>query len=436
MTNMTLSDGTTITLSEDQQAARAAILTALFDHNEREAVLSGPAGSGKTTLMRALLADCRERGCAVILLAPTGKAARRLAEVTGEDTSTIHRPLYGQVAAKLKATKAEQAAYDKAVQAAREGGKPVADFRAWLRDKRAAERRDIDEELLFSEPQQVGHAGTVIVIDEASMVGSRLAGDLRRHVPKGATLLWVGDREQLPPVRDTWGCRFDQPTGLLEQVHRQAQDSPIIQMATAIRQGRDFHRLDFDDPVYRDHATVAQIARWLAKQHEAGTDHVVLTFTNRKRNLVNDAVRSCLGVSHEPLTVGERVLVTSNHHPTGLCNGEVRIVSALRVRETVFGSKVHELCLVGVQRGGKPRWLPYCPKSLQAGQKPAARQALAIDYGYCLSIHKSQGSQWHTVGVIHDGPCWGMLKREPDTYRRLIYTAVTRAAERLLIFDQ
>lgn len=83
-------------LSPDQQQARNDILAAVHS-GEREIVLSGPAGSGKTTLMRQVLADLRELRRETALLAPTGKAAARLRDTTGAQTSTIHRALYKTV---------------------------------------------------------------------------------------------------------------------------------------------------------------------------------------------------------------------------------------------------------------------------------------------------------------------------------------------------
>ena len=428
-----LADGSKIILSDDQQQARCDVLTALIDNGQPEAVLSGPAGSGKTTLMRALIQDLRDAGRLVKLLAPTGKAARRLHEVTGEATSTIHRPLYESVSSKLKATKKERGAYKLLAES-----KPdtLPSFEDWLRALRAETNKAVEEDLLFSDPRQVGDAGTVLVVDESSMVGLRLASDLRSQL-SGAQVLWVGDREQLPPVNDRWGCEWGNPTALLTQIHRQAADSPIIGLATAIRSGQDWHRINPEPPVYRDACSPQRVAEWLAQQHSKNADAVCLTFTNAKRHKINALTRAVLGVSGEVLTVGERVLVTTNNYHVGLFNGEVVRVAGIRERESVYGHAVHELQVEGVNTlGGQPLWIGYDPEALAAGQRPKGRGLLSIDYGYCLSIHKSQGSQWHTVGLIHDGACWGLANRNADDYRRLIYTAVTRAAERLLVFNQ
>jgi len=449
MTTMTLTDGTTVTLSPDQQQAREAVLDALLTTRLPEATLAGAAGSGKTTLMRALIADLRAAGKHVVLLAPTGKAARRLSEVCGENASTIHKPLYAEVSSRIRATAKEKAAYEVLRKASAEawaafragdgsGDHPpiLTAFGDWVRDQRAAKRQDVEEDLTFSDPRAMGTNNTVLVVDEASMVGMRLANDLRGQL-HGAQVLWVGDREQLPPVKDQWGCDWSRPVGLLTQVHRQAQGSPIIKLATAIRTGADWNRIDPVKPVYRDQCPPDRVAQWLAEQHTEDADSVCLTYTNKKRNLINDLTRAKLGYSQETLCVGERVLVTSNHYNTGLCNGEVKIVTDMRLRKGLLDVDVYELRLRGVTNdAGVERWIPYEPKALAAGQRPRARGCLSIDYGYCLSIHKSQGSQWHTVGIIHDGACWWLNRERPDEYRRLIYTAVTRASDRLLVFDQ
>ena len=92
--------------------------------------------------------------------------------------------------------------------------------------------------LVFDGKQAPCPPGGLVICDEASMVDERLHRDLLDHLPPGAQLLYVGDREQLPPVEGTWGPDFTTPTAVLETIHRQAEQSPILSLATAIREGR------------------------------------------------------------------------------------------------------------------------------------------------------------------------------------------------------
>lgn len=400
-------------LSPDQQAARVAVLDAL-QSGARELVLSGPAGSGKTTLMRTLLADLDGAGRQVVLLAPTGKAAARLRDLTGRDTSTIHRPLY----------------------------------------KRVIERPDGGVE--FEGAKAVAGGRAVVVCDEASMIGSRLYGDLLTRLPASVQLLCVGDREQLPPVNDTWGAAFESPTALLTAVHRQAEGSPIIRLATAIRQGAPWSQIQPDGVAYsREAATIDQVAGWAALQRALGVDCTLLTFSNRTRQALNLATRAARGFT-DPLHRGDVIVCTRNSHDLGLFNGETRTIADFGY--TVLDRVVvdndswdvdlepwRDVAAVDWLEGGSA-WL--LDDTLDGGPAPSLwreiqdhaerdqrKRLIMAEYGECLTVHKSQGSQWDTVALVHDRALDGLAGKEPDTYRRLMYTAVTRAAKSLVIFE-
>lgn len=423
-------------LSDDQQVARDAVLAAL--RAGREAItLSGPAGSGKTTLMRTLIDDLEDAGRRVMLLAPTGKAAARLRDLTGRETTTIHRPLY----------------------------------------KRIVVRADGSPE--FHDPRSIADGRVVVVVDEASMVGTRLYRDLVRGLPTGAQLLCVGDREQLPPVQDTWGADFAAPTALLTQVHRQAEGSPIIRLATAIRTGQDWRdvpatdRVDAQGGYSRAHGTVDSAASWLAFQRAKGVDATLLTFANNTRRAVNDAVRRARGLDHEAIAPGDVLVCTRNHYGVGLMNGETRTVarvdwrpldtvdfddwgdpiayhkwvdaSAVRWRTTDVAVDPAE---VDPDDADTVRPVYVVPEFLGTGWSVDAwdhlqnkgdpdirNRVMQAEWGECLTVHKSQGSQWQAVGVVHDRSLAGMATRDPDTYRRIMYTAATRAARKLVIFE-
>jgi tRNA A37 threonylcarbamoyladenosine biosynthesis protein TsaE len=340
-----------VQLSADQEAARVAVLGALRA-GAREVVLSGPAGSGKTTLTRQLIQDVgRELRAQVKLMAPTGKAALRLSELSGRKARTIHSVLY--------------------------------------------QRCDEDKEgdLHFADPKAIADNGTIVICDEASMVGQDLHRDVLATLPPRSTVIWVGDREQLPPVNDTWGPDFDNPTACLTQVHRQAADSQIIQVATAIRQGLDWRAVGVSplpegaSGSYR-HASgnVGKAAAWLADRRAKGMDATILTYANRVRVACNRAVREARGLSGL-VQPGDVLVCTKNAYHADICNGEVRQVARV-VGENVYWTG-----------GTSGVWVK--PETFGAGgdraawdvatldMDPGERDAIVrMEFGECLTIHK------------------------------------------------
>lgn len=389
-----------IELSPDQQHAFDDIFAAL-KAGERELVLAGVAGSGKTTLMRSIIERCRDEGRQVILMAPTGKAAARLFEVTGHPTRTVHSLLYAQV----------------------------------FEDEKG--------DLAFAKPRAIAQEGSnaLVICDEASMLGSRIYSEILEWLPDGVSLLCVGDREQLQPVRDTWGPDFDNPTALLTQIHRQAAGSPIIQLATAIREGRHWRSIIPDGKYYqRSLAGARQAATWLSKIREAKASGTLLTYTNRIRKYTNEEVRLQLG-RKEALCVGDTLLCRKNCHWAGIMNGEtvdVRGFDPVMCHEPEDGPS--KLVRLDVARNIRP----YTAPSLLCGADSSEWDEIDADttvdndhvmraeYGECLTCHSAQGSQWKNVGVIIDYAFENI--RNPAEFRRMLYTAVTRAEKKLVIF--
>jgi len=196
-----------IQLSPDQTTAVASLLTRL--QQAREAVLVGPAGTGKTTTLEAFLiewsnAENRAKGMRAepVCVCPTWKAALRFTQITGHHAQSIHSLIYG-------------APEEKHVP----GGR---------------------KELVFTDLKESGDIRhQLIVVDESSMVGEKLYRDLTDWAQKHKCLiLFVGDREQLEPVNSVWGVDFDHPTAALTQVHRQQDGSNLLEFVTLIRESK------------------------------------------------------------------------------------------------------------------------------------------------------------------------------------------------------
>lgn len=385
-----------ITLSADQKIALAVIQDALAA-GDRELILIGPAGSGKTTLMRAVI-DWAEKTRVVALMAPTGKAASRLRDLTGRPASTIHRLLY-----------------EKAL-------------------------NDAEGNLVFMDVRAVAPEGSLVIVDESSMLGKALYVDFMSKMSAGVQVLFVGDTEQLPPVKDDAGPRLDRPTTLLTQVHRQALESPIIRMATAVRLGQRWTaaaKLELDNPDIDLDCEDAAVD-WLIERRKAGIDATLLCFSNAVRTELNKAIRTKLKRT-EPLEVGDTFICLRNNTTVGLMNGDTRTVAAiddlgdmLRVYWTSPDNGSAIVVPSHMEAGSQlADWRWILEDMPNAGYR---KEAIPIDYGECITVHKSQGSQWAEVGIVHCGSLSWFSKKEPEQYRKLMYTAITRAAKRLAIF--
>jgi ATP-dependent exoDNAse (exonuclease V) alpha subunit len=331
--------------------------------------LFGFAGTGKTTLATHLADTCDG---VVKFAAFTGKAASVMASKGCVGAQTIHSLIY----------------------------RPVDDGSG-------------DVEFVLDEASELAHAD-LLVVDEVSMVGEDLARDLLSF---GVPVLVLGDPAQLPPVSGAGYFTEAEPDVMLTEIHRQARESPILRAATAVREGRRLEAgRDGDLDVVR-RATV---------EDELAADQV-LVGRNRSRHYLNRKMREALGLPEGVPVDGDRVVCLKNKRDRGLLNGTTWVAEEV---EHSPGSPLIKM-KVTPEGGGYPVDVLVREEFFRGREaevdKNALRRSDQFAFGYALTVHKAQGSQWNDVLLVDESAAFG------DDARRWLYTGITRAAKKLKV---
>jgi exodeoxyribonuclease-5 len=376
-------------LSPQQAQAYDAVGAWLKDPGQQVFYLAGYAGTGKTTIAKGLAGQLDGDSA---FMAFTGKAASVLTK-KGCPASTIHSSIYKlqrpdevrlrEIKEELK--KGPNEALSKEFQ---EKSRPK-----FVLNKEESFVKDLD----------------LVIVDEVSMVDEALALDLLSF---GKKILVLGDPGQLPPVGGEGYFTKGKPDFLLTEIHRQAAGSPIITMATQVRQGQRLAYGKRGD---------SEVIRKYKADYMAPWDQIIVG-RNLTRQQVNEKLR--LGSPAVP-EKGEKLICLRNNAELGLLNGTQWIVADVADR-----GRFLELSLVDTDRQDiEP--LPISAHPLDANLRdmmPYERRAFnEFDYGYGITCHKSQGSQWNNVLVVNEGYCF----REDAA--KWLYTAITRAAETVTI---
>jgi len=375
-------DRLAITLSKQQEAVLEGILA------HKVSVITGGPGTGKTTLIRAVTAVMKGLRRRVLLTAPTGRAARRLSEVTGGQAATLHKAL----------------------------GYNLAD---------GCFERTADDPL----------KADVVVVDEASMVDVLLMASLIRAIPVTATLILVGDVFQLPPVgpgnalADLIGSKTI-PTFELTEIFRQDRQSPIVVNAHRIRQGQppvmdppddadlpsEFYFLEQSDPE-KVVQTVVNLCRQEIPHHfrlDPIREIQVLTPMHRGavgtlnlNRMLQEALNpdaAQVAVTGSRFKEGDKVMHLRNNYRKEVFNGDIGIVCGIdpeneRIEVDFDGRRV-----------------PYNFMEIDE-----------LSLAYAISVHKSQGSEYPAVVIPLLTQHYIMLQRN------LLYTAITRGRQLVVI---
>ncbi|HSI89753.1 MAG TPA: AAA family ATPase [Adhaeribacter sp.] len=427
------------------------------DEEKDVLMLKGFAGTGKTTVVGALVKILNRFGYKYVLLAPTGRAAKVMSQYSGRQASTIHKKIYRQTA------------------------NPYSEGLSFTR-----------------QPNKL--TDTVFIVDEASMLSDEnvfgengLLRDLMSYVfeKKNNKLLLVGDTAQLPPVgqalspsldagylRTNFRCNVHEIE--LKQVMRQAEASGILMNATNLRDqlGQEKPSLKLQTRSYRDifAMTGEKLEDGLRYAYDKfGIDNTtVICRSNKNANMYNQHIRRQIFFSEDEIGAGDHLMIVKNNYfwlPKDseigfMANGDfVEITKMIRFEE-MYGFRFADVRLRFIDNPNEEEIevkimldtlyteAPALPaeqnKALYAevlkdysdlGTKKERSQqmkknpylnALQVKFAYALTCHKAQGGQWQAVFVDH-----GYLKDEmitPD-FTRWLYTAVTRSSEELYLVN-
>lgn len=423
-------------------------------------LLKGYAGTGKTSLIGALVKtlDQLEQKC--VLLAPTGRAAKVFSHYAGHAAYTIHKKIYRQ--------------------------------------------RSFSNELDNFSLNDNLHQHTLFIVDEASMIANdglsgaafgtgRLLDDLVQYVysGQGCRLMLIGDTAQLPPVGEEEssalsaealkGYGLEVHEGMLTEVVRQLQDSGILWNATELRHyiaEEDFFTLPSikvegfpDIKVIPGNELIETLTD--TYDHVGIDDSIVVCRSNKRANIYNNGIRNMILYREEELEAGDLLMVAkNNYYWTEGCNeidfianGDIAVVRRVRREREMYGFRFADVLLrfpdyndmeleVKLLLDTLHTETPALPKDLndklfysvledysditvkrERMKKMKADpfyNALQVKYAYAVTCHKAQGGQWKHVFLDQGYMTEDMLS--PD-YFRWLYTAFTRATETLYLVN-
>lgn len=443
-----------------QDLALQLLARFILNDNKREVfLLKGYAGTGKTTIVGTLVKNLWKAKRSCVLLAPTGRAAKVIANYSGHEAFTIHKKIYRP--------KSEKG-----------GG------------------------VSFS-LQTNKHRNVLFIVDEASMIpdinqdsklfeNGSLLDDLMEYIYRGhnCKLLLIGDTAQLPPVKLTISPALD-PIVLesnynkdvvsieLDEVVRQQQDSGILFNATQIRtllEKEDYNALRLDEAQFKEVIRPLDGQELMDAINDSYSDvgngeTTIIVRSNKRANLYNQNIRNRILFQEEELSAGDQLMVVKNnyfwikpHTEAGfIANGDVVKVLEIFGFKDLYGFRFAE---VSVQMVDYPKMAPFETVLLldtlssetpslsyedsnrlyqevvkdYADEKSNYRRflgvknnkyfnALQVKFSYAITCHKSQGGQWHTVFIEQPYLPEGINK----DYLRWLYTAITRAKEKVYL---
>lgn len=431
-----------IKLTELQQKASDMIckwFNSYKDTHEQLFILAGYAGTGKTFLVNYIIRNLLklDEEYDVAFVAPTGKAANVLIQRGALNATTIHRLIYRRI---------------------------TKEYETKIGDKIVTSKKTE-----FVKKESITKY-KLIVLDETSMVDSRIMADL---VSFGIPILCCGDPFQLPPPVGSSNGLLDRPNITLTEIVRQNEDNAIVSLATKIRNGEELIVGNYGDVVVTSANTLTADRRHylLTKADQ------VICGTNAKRKIINKEIKKYMGMKLGELNINEKVICLLNNWDITLDdNDEYYLVNGMigYVKDfTSLNGTDDKLGVMKIQpdfldcissnivydtgnftskeersyydfhqnvylmsdgsyevsneyhKGcSRDELLKYL---LQKRDAICKEQLNFFDTAYCISCHKSQGAEWDNVVVFDESHVFG------NEWRRWLYTAITRAKKKLVI---
>ncbi|HRI77266.1 MAG TPA: AAA family ATPase [Alphaproteobacteria bacterium] len=334
--------------------------------DEKRYILAGYAGAGKTTIAKYIAEAIGIED--VIFCAYTGKAANVLREKGCTNSSTIHGAIY-----------------------------------TLINDE------DLKPRFILDQESPVKFAKLVIV-DEYSMLPEEIIDDIEKLAKK---VLYLGDPFQLPPVHGE--CPLN-PDFFLEEIHRQALESPIIRYATDVRAGKQLKFVDLPEFHYAPRASMSADAYEQADQ--------IIVGYNKTRTAWNERFRQKLGLNQSIYPVaGDKLICTRNNHELGLFNGMIGYA-----KSDSYIEATQQLRLDFEDFKGLEVWDGNFRGAAQPDR--AFRKLDRFDFAYAITCHKSQGSEFDSV-LVYNQP----IGSDAVERQRWLYTAITRAKKKLTLVE-
>ena len=424
-----------VVLSGQQQAAIAAILYwyRYERHHQQVARVWGYAGTGKSTITRYVIEELglepvnRQAGTGGVLFAAfTGKAALVMTR-KGTPASTIHSLIYRVSEAtpeEIERVTQELATLRASLHAMGPAERSFTETRIRRLELRLA---DIHQPRFVLNEQSLLRDADLVVLDEVSMVGPEMASDLLAF---GKPTLVLGDPGQLPPIKGEGAFTSAVADVMLTEVHRQAGASAIVRLATLARQGLPI-------PYGAHDAHVAKMRRSDLQPPHLLKGGQVICGRNATRVFLNNAMKREAGFpSAYPSGRGEKIICLRNRHDLGLVNGMFLSLSDIQDEgELAFSAAVRTedgAELSSRQHFYKGHFDDHVAPDADRQRRDwrELRGLIESVWGYAITCHKAQGSQWENVIVYDDG-----LGRTAADRARWLYTAITRAERGLVLLD-
>lgn len=384
--------------------------------------LMGYAGTGKTTIAKEVKQFVNGP---VVFAAFTGKAASVLQAKGCHGAQTIHSLIY-MVKEKSRSGIIELEALLQQLEERLEGldKEPIAaDKKSALKSRLESDKQDLQRRIEIetsnlSRPRFVlnpdgnmKHA-SLVVLDEVSMVNQEMGEDLLSF---GKKILVMGDPAQLPPVFGAGYFLQGKPDVLLTEIHRQAEGNPILSLATRARAGIELIPGQYGESYVLDKGSKLP--------DDVLTYQQILVGRNDTRKRINNRIREIRGYQAWHPVSGDRLICLKNNADIGLLNGTIwTVLNTAYVEGPRIGLEIQSE--EGTKLITECHSAPFQGKEIPFWDKKEAQE---FDYGYAVTVHKAQGSQWDSVLLYDESFCFR------EHRNKWLYTGITRAASRVTI---